>query len=596
MALDGMVIADIVYELERDLAGGRIAKIAQPEKDELLLTIKQSRTGEDGKTVRSQKRLVLSVNPSLPLIYETEETKNSPMTAPTFCMVLRKHLSNSRILSVRQIGLERVLCFELEHLNEMGDLCHKKLYIELMGKHSNIIFCQEDDVIIDSIKRVSALVSSVREVLPGRTYFIPNTQEKLDPFTVSCEEFTEKILTKPMPPAKALYTSLNGFSPVMANELLYRASLQDASSTSELSDMERLHLYRNFERLREELLSHSFAPTLVKRGQEPVEFAAFPLTSYERDETCRSISYDSISRLLYDFYAQKELYSRIHQKSFELRRVTNTALERCRKKYDLQEKQLRDTKKRDKYKVYGDLLTTYGYSLTGGEKSFTCENYYDEGKEITIPLDETKSAMENAKRYFDKYAKLKRTFEALTVQLEETRQEIEHLESVSNALDIARQEEDLTLIRQELSECGYVKKHAQPRSNRGRVKIKSKPFHYISSDGFHMYVGRNNYQNDELTFHFANGGDWWFHAKGTAGSHVIVKTEGKELPDRTFEEAAALAGWYSKAKDQAKAEIDYIQRKHIKKPNGSKPGFVVYYTNYSMTIVPDISGLKEIED
>ena len=187
MALDGMVIADIVYELERDLAGGRIAKIAQPEKDELLLTIKQSRTGEDGKTVRSQKRLVLSVNPSLPLIYETEETKNSPMTAPTFCMVLRKHLSNSRILSVRQIGLERVLCFELEHLNEMGDLCHKKLYIELMGKHSNIIFCQEDDVIIDSIKRVSALVSSVREVLPGRTYFIPNTQEKLDPFTVSCE-------------------------------------------------------------------------------------------------------------------------------------------------------------------------------------------------------------------------------------------------------------------------------------------------------------------------------------------------------------------------------------------------------------------------
>ena len=375
MALDGMVIANIVYELERDLAGGRIAKIAQPEKDELLLTIKQSRTGEDGKAVRSQKRLVLSVNPSLPLIYETGETKNSPMTAPTFCMVLRKHLSNSRILSVRQIGLERVLCFELEHLNEMGDLCHKKLYIELMGKHSNIIFCQEDDVIIDSIKRVSALVSSVREVLPGRTYFIPNTQEKLDPFTVSCEEFTEKILTKPMPPAKALYTSLTGFSPVMANELLYRASLQDASSTSELSDMERLHLFRNFDRLREELLSHSFAPTLIKRGQEPVEFAAFPLTSYERDETCQSISYDSISRLLYDFYAQKELYSRIHQKSFELRRVTNTALERCRKKYELQVKQLRDTKKRDKYKVYGDLLTTYGYSLAGGEKSFIMRGF-----------------------------------------------------------------------------------------------------------------------------------------------------------------------------------------------------------------------------
>ena len=595
MALDGMVIADMAYELNRDLTGGRVTKIAQPEKDELLLTIKQSIPQEGEKTLRSQKRLVLSVNPSLPLIYETEETKNSPMTAPTFCMVLRKHLSNARILSVCQIGLERVLCFELEHLNEMGDLCHKKLYIELMGKHSNIIFCQEDDVIIDSIKRVSALVSSVREVLPGRTYFIPNTLEKLDPLTVDRDTFLERVLTKPMPPAKAIYTSLTGFSPVMANELLYRASLSDVTSTDALTEMERLHLYRNFETLREELLSHSFVPTMIRRGQEPVEFAAFDLTSYERDESCQSIVYDSMSRLLYDYYAQKELYSRIHQKSFELRRVTNTALERCRKKYDLQEKQLRDTEKRDKYKVYGDLLTTYGYSLTGGEKSFTCENYYT-GKEVTIPLDETKSAMDNAKRYFEKYAKLKRTFEALTVQIEETRQEIEHLESVSNALDIARQEEDLSLIRRELSECGYVKKHAEAKSSRGKVKTKSKPFHYISSDGFHMYVGRNNYQNDELTFHFANGGDWWFHAKGTAGSHVIVKTEGKELPDRTFEEAAALAAWYSKAKDQAKAEIDYIERKHIKKPNGSKPGFVVYYTNYSMTIVPDISGLKEIED
>ena len=187
---------------------------------------------------------------------------------------------------------------------------------------------------------------------------------------------------------------------------------------------------------------------------------------------------------------------------------------------------------------------------------------------------------------------LKRTFEALTVQLEETRQEIEHLESVSNALDIARQEEDLTLIRQELSECGYVKKHAQPRSNRGRVKIKSKPFHYISSDGFHMYVGRNNYQNDELTFHFANGGDWWFHAKGTAGSHVIVKADGVELPDRTFEEAARLAAYYSSLRDSEKVEIDYVEKKQVKKPNGSKPGFVVYYTNYSMMIEPDINGIQ----
>jgi predicted ribosome quality control (RQC) complex YloA/Tae2 family protein len=597
MALDGMVIANVAQELETMLTGGRITKIAQPEKDELLLTVKQSRfCKETGATKRSQHRLVISVNPSLPLIYLTEETKTSPMTAPTFCMVLRKHLNNCKITKISQLGLERVLCFELEHLNEMGDLCHKHLYVELMGKHSNIIFCDETDTIIDSIKHISLLVSSVREVLPGRTYFIPNTQEKADPFQVTKEVFCEKILEKPMTPAKAIYTSLTGFSPVMANELLHRASLSERENTREMTETEKLHLYRNFQVMMEEIQTKNFQPEMICKGDEPIEFAALPLTGYRQDSSCRVIPYESASRLLSDYYAQKEIYARIHQKSFELRRVTTTALERCRKKYDLQEKQLKDTEKRDKYKVYGELLTTYGYSLKGGEKKLVCDNYYT-GKEISIPLDETKSAMENAKRYFEKYAKLKRTFEALSVQIEETKEEISHLESISNALDIARQESDLSSIKRELTEYGYMKKHGGTgKKEKGRVLEKSKPFHFLSSDGFHIYVGRNNYQNDELTFHFANGGDWWFHAKGMAGSHVIVKTQGKELPDRTFEEAASLAAWFSKAKDQTKVEIDYLPRKNVKKPNGSKPGFVVYYTNYSMTITPDISHLREIEE
>lgn len=594
MALDGIVIANMAEELQSTLVGGRITKIAQPEKDELLLTIKQSKSSqEDGKTVRSQHRLVISVNPSLPLIYLTEENKPSPMTAPTFCMVLRKHLNNCRIEKISQLGLERVLCMELEHLNEMGDLCRKYLYIELMGKHSNIIFCDEENTVIDSIKHVSLLVSSVREVLPGRTYFIPNTMEKLDPYQVSEQEFMEKVLTKPLPPAKAIYTTLTGFSPLMANELLYRASLTDKGSTSELSEMEKLHLFRNFETMRQQFIQKEFQPMIVYKAQEPMEFASLRLTSYERDEEYQIQEFNSVSSMLYEFFEAKEIYSRIRQKSFDLRRITNTALERNRKKYDLQEKQLHDTEKREKYKVYGELLTTYGYSLSGGEKSLTCENYYT-GKEITIPLDDTMDAMANAKRYFDKYAKLKRTFEALSVQIKETEEEIDHLESISNALDIARQESDLASIKKELSDYGYMKHHSG--KEKGKRQEKSKPFHYLSSDGFHIYVGRNNYQNEELTFQFANGGDWWFHAKGAAGSHVIVKTEGKELPDRVFEEAASLAAWYSKAKDQTKVEIDYIQRKHVKKPNGSKPGFVVYYTNYSMTITPDISGLKEIED
>ena len=592
MALDGIVISSLVNELDTNITGGRITKIAQPEKDELLLTIKQSKTDENGKTARSTKRLTISVNPSLPLIYLTDTNKTSPLTAPTFCMVLRKHLNNCSIVSISQIGLERVIRFELEHLNEMGDLCKKYLYVELMGKHSNIIFCDDSNKIIDSIKHISLLVSSVREVLPGREYFIPDTQHKYNPFAITESEFTDNVLSKPLPLAKAIYTSITGFSPLMANELIYRASLSDKNNALELSDMEKLHLYRNFSEMMNDISEKKFAPVIAFKM--PAEFTSLELTMYQKDDAYTLKSCDSVSNMLYDYYATKEVMSRINQKSADLRKITNTLLERNNKKYDLQTKQLKDTEKRDKYKVYGELLTTYGYELKGGEKALTCENYYT-GNEITIPLDETKSAVENAKKYFDKYAKLKRTFEALNIQIAETKEEIEHLESISNSLDIARQESDLVAIKRELSECGYIKKHHE--KNKGsKNSEKSKPLHYISSDGFDMYVGKNNYQNDELTFKIATGNDWWFHAKASAGSHVIVKTEGKELPDRTFEEAARLAAHYSKACEQGKAEIDYIQKKHVKKPNGSKPGFVVYYTNYSMTISTDITGIKEVTE
>lgn len=595
MALDGITIAALAYELNNTLTNGRITKIAQPEKDELLLTIKQSVSDGGGNTKRFQKRLAASVNPSLPLLYINDENKQSPMSAPTFCMVLRKHLNNCRITNISQEGLERVIKIELEHLNEMGDLCRKFLIIELMGKHSNIIFCDDHNKIIDSIKHISLLVSSVREVLPGRDYFIPDTQNKFDPFTITEKEFTDIVLTKPVNITKALYTSLTGFSPVMSEELIYISSLSGKNSTAELTEMEKLHLYRNFIRIMERVREADFKPCIIYKENEPVEFSCIPLTMYSDDSSYQVQTCESASQMLCTYYSAKEIISRIRQKSYDLRRITNTALERARKKYDLQAKQLKNTEKRDKYKVYGELLTTYGYELKGGEKSFTCENYYT-NEEITIPLDENMGAVDNAKRFFEKYAKLKRTFEALSIQIEETRQEISHLDSISNALDIARHEEDLATIRRELSEYGYMKRQAASQGKGSKKPAKSKPLHYISSDGFDIYVGKNNYQNDELTFKIATGNDWWFHAKASAGSHVIVKTEGKELPDRSFEEAARLAAYYSKAKEQGKAEIDYIQKKHVKKPNGSKPGFVVYYTNYSMTIDTDISGIKEVQE
>lgn len=579
MAFDGITIANIVHELNRNLLDGRINKIAQPETDELLLTI---------KTPGGQRRLSISASASLPLIYLTEGNKPSPMTAPNFCMLLRKHINNGRITKIWQPKLERIIHFEIEHLDELGDLCKKELIVEIMGKHSNIIFCNEDGMIIDSIKHVSSQMSSVREVLPGRTYFIPDTMEKSDPLSVSFAEFQRVLTEKPMPLAKAVYTSFTGISPVVAEEICYLSGIDSALTPRELSEDLLTHLYRQFTLYFEEVTAGHFSPAIYYHGAEPKEFSALPLThfsQYIRKE------YDSISRLLEDYYAEKNTLTRIRQKSVDLRRVVQTALERNRKKYDLQAKQLRDTENRENFKVYGELIHTYGYNLEPGAKKLEALNYYT-NEMITIPLDSTKTPQENALKYFEKYNKQKRTFEALTSLIEETRDDISYLESVSNALDIALSEDDLTQIKEELIESGYIRR----KFTKKKVKITSKPFHYLSSDGYHIYVGKNNLQNEELTFHFASGNDWWFHAKGIPGSHVIVKTNGEELPDRTFEEAGKLAAYYSKNRGSEKIEIDYIEKKHVKKPKGGKPGFVVYYTNYSLMIDSDISQIKQLED
>jgi predicted ribosome quality control (RQC) complex YloA/Tae2 family protein len=299
--------------------------------------------------------------------------------------------------------------------------------------------------------------------------------------------------------------------------------------------------------------------------------------------------YDTISEVLEQYYAMKNTVTRIRQKSSDLRRIATTALDRCRKKHELQARQLKDTEKRDKYKLYGELLLTYGYSAQPGDKKIEVLNYYT-NEMITIPLDETMTAHENAQKYFEKYNKLKRTFEALSEHIQETEAEITQLEAITTFMDLALSEEDLVQVREELIEAGYIRRKFTGK----KVRITSRPFHYVSSDGFDMYVGKNNYQNDELTFKTASNSDWWFHAKGAPGSHVIVKAEGKELPDRTFEEAARLAAWYSSNRNAEKVEIDYVEKKHVKKPNGSKPGFVVYYTNYSMMIDSDITGIQLI--
>lgn len=580
MAFDGVTIANVVKEMTDTILGCRIYKIAQPEADELILTIKGS---------CGQKRLFLSASASLPLIYFTETNKPSPLTAPGFCMLLRKHLQNGRIVSISQPGLERIIHIDIEHLDEMGDLCQKTLIVEIMGKHSNIIFCHADGTIIDSIKHVSGLVSSVREVLPGKQYFIPRTQEKQNPLESTFDAWQNTVMTRPMPTFKAIYSNYTGISPILAQELCYRAGIDGEAPTASISIEDSHKLYEAFLQLITDIKTGSFAPHIAYKGKQPVEFAAIPLTIYAQGDH-HIVPYPSMSLLLEHYYAEKNTLTRIRQKSVDLRKIVQTALERNIKKYDLQLRQIKDTEKRDTYRIYGELLNTYGYGIAPQSKSMEALNYYT-NEMITIPLDPELTPQENAKKYFDKYSKLKRTYEALTELTRQVKEEIEHLESIQTALDIALQEEDLVQIKEELTENGYIRRKGGSK----KEKVTSKPFHYISSDGFHMYVGKNNYQNDELTFKFATGNDWWFHAKNTPGSHVIVKCDGTdELPDSTFEEAGRLAAYYSKGRDQDKVEIDYIQKKHVKKPAGAKPGFVVYYTNYSLMIDSDISGIQQL--
>lgn len=573
MAFDGITIACMVHELSEKLVGGRITKISQPEKEEVLLTV---------KSLAGQHRLFISASASLPLIYLTEENKPAPMTAPNFCMVLRKYLQGGRVVEISQPGLERVIQIKVEHLDEMGDTCIRVLCFELMGKYSNLILCDDKNVILDSLKHVSAVMSSVREVLPQREYFIPVTVEKKDALATTYEEFMGLAKESRQAPFKMIYQSYTGISPFMAREMCNNAEVDDRIMAGDLEDVVVQRLYEAFNQVMNKVKTKDYAPCMVLENGKVKEFAVIDIPSYPSEQ---KQAFDSVSKLLFDFYASKNKEDVMRQKSLNLRKTLQTILERDYKKLDIQKKQLEDAGEREKYKIYGELLNAYGYQLQDGVKEAKVLNYYT-NEEVTIPLDETLNIKENAVRFFDKYGKMKRTEEALAVQTKENEAEIAYLESVQTFLNLASTKADLQQIQAELSERGFIKKSYDKKNK----KVVNKPLHYVMYDEYDIYVGKNNLQNEEVTFKMANGNDWWFHAKGVPGSHVIVKSRNAnpatewDMPDEVFEAAACLAAVYSKNGGQEKTEVDYIRKKHVKRPSGGEPGFVVYYTNFSMMI------------
>ncbi len=598
MAFDGSVVACITRELNNTVAGGRIIKISQPEKNQLLLAIKKG---------GNQCRLFISAEAQLPVIYLTEKNLQSPAQAPAFCMLLRKHLINSRIVSVFQPSLERIINIEIEHFNEMGDLCRKTLAVEMMGKHSNIIFL-DGNRIIDSIKHVSALVSSVREVLPGREYFIPFSDDKYDPFAITKPDFFKLFKDSAFPAAKTIYGNITGISPQLSEEILYLSGLDSDIPGKDLDAFDREAVYKQFCLIMDKIKSGSFKPNIVYENGQPFSFVPFEFSIYK---DLKKEYYGSISCLLYEYYAKKQALASVRQKTQDLRQVILNLLHKDYKKYDLQLKQIKDTEKKDKYRMYGELLTAYGYNVPPKSTTFATTDY-NTGEEITIPLDPALSAIENGKKYFDKYSKMRRTAEALSEIVNRTKDEIEHLESISVSLDMVKNADDIADLKKEMVESGYMKdkspalkKGRMPKSakNAGMEKrsVKGSPLHFVSSDGYDIYVGKNNLQNEYISFKLADGNDWWFHAKKIPGSHVIVKTKGGEIPDRTFEEAASLAAHFSKANPKAenpadiKVEIDYIRCRFLKKTPGGKPGFVIYHKNYSLFASADISEIREAD-
>jgi len=577
MALDGIAVSCLVHELSAALCNGRIDKIYQPEPDEIILSVR----GHKGN-----HKLLLTANASHPRLHLTAKQKHNPMQPPLFCMVMRKHLSGGKIISIAQPDFERVVHIQIESLNEMGDLSAKTLTIEIMGKHSNIILTDENSRIVDSVKRVSYERSSVREVLPGRTYVAAPSQNKMNPLTLSRPAFLDAIArNKAIKAQNAIYQSYTGISPAAAAEILYRANVAATGFAGELSEAEQTAVYDAFAALMNDMQIARFTREIVFDAQgKPIEFAPFALSMYE---TYNKKSFDTLSALIEFFYGERDTTSRMSQKSQDLRKLVQLNIERCVKKEDVFAKTIREIEGRDKWRLYGDLLSACLYQIKPGAESVTTANFYDENAaEITIPLQTNRTPSENMQAYFKRYNKEKRTYEALQPQIASNRDELHYLESVLSAIQSCTEETDVDDIREELTDQGFLRRR---KVGKGKQKPnKSKPLRFVSSDGWEIFVGKNNKQNDDLTLRFADSDDLWLHAKDIPGSHVIIRTNQQTPPDQTITEAANLAAYYSKARASSLIPVDYTSRRHVKKPSGAKPGMVIYDTNRTAYITPDM--------
>ncbi len=592
MSFDGVVTKAVIEELKEKILGGKIDKIYQPEKDELIINIHNR-----GKN----HRLLISASSNNPRIYLTKNSKKNPTNPPMFCMLLRKYLSGGLILNIEQYGMDRIVVMDISYLDELGQSSEIRLIVEIMGKHSNIILLnKENHVILDSITRVTGEMSRIRQILPGKKYEYPPSQDKIDPLHGTKEDFFQLIRNSKDSLAilKFFYFNYTGISPLLSREICFNADIDIDRPIGSLEQLELESLYSAFSKILGYIKSGNFCPLYITNQLDEI-IAFYALDLYQYGDQGKHYS-NSISDILDISYRRRDIYDRMSQKSQSMRKSIQTKLDRATNKLVKQKEELIESQNRENLKVYGDLISANAYKIPRGIDSINLENFYDENMSIiNVPLDIKSNPIENAQKYYKRYSKLKNAESLLLKQIPETKEEISYLEHVLIAIENATEVEELDEIKDELIKEGYLKDGSKNKKKKKQEAKLSSPHHYISKDGLHLYVGKNNRQNEHLTLKFAHRDDIWLHVQNMPGSHVIIKKDNRDIPHSTLEEAALLAAYYSKGRNGNNIAVDYTEKKNVRKMRNAKPGMVIYDNFKTIIISPHkdkVNEIKKVED
>ena len=577
MPLDALCLSGVVHELQNALSGAKIDKIYQPGRDEVVLAL---------RAPAGNVKLLLSANPSHPRAHLTQISRENPDKPPMFCMLLRKHLSGARLLELVQPPMERVVDLRLEALDELGDRVERRLVLEAMGRHSNLILLDGEGRIMDCLRRVDSDMSARRQVLPGLFYRLPPAQEKLDPSSLDRAALESALAAAPEESQadKWLLDTFGGLSPLICRELAFRAGGATDARLHQMGEGGRSRLLDELEGLLRSVQENSFTPVMLEKEGHPSDFTFQPISQYGPAVSC--VPFPSFSALLDRFYEQRENQERVRQRGQDLIRSVTNARDRAARKIGLQEQELAATRDRERLRQFGDIITSNLHAMEKGMSRLTAADFYDpECPQIHIPLDPLLTPQQNAAKYYKEYNKAKTAESILTLQLEKGRRDLDYLNSVLEAIALAEGERDLQEIRQELTDTGYLRRPSKAR-DRGK-RVASKPMEFRSSSGLRISVGKNNTQNDLLTTKQAFKSDLWFHTQKIHGSHVILWTEGGQPDLTSIQEAAQLAAWFSQGRESGKVAVDYTPVKYVKKPGSARPGMVVYTTYETAYVAPD---------